>query len=186
MLLTENDLSDEDDEDIDQIEPLEYQDIGLVTSASKTRQRNRANKLFSKYLAAVNSPFRNLCDIPEEHMDSKHLGCFVDYIEREVPTVKALKTKEMYLSAIHVQICERFPHKSVLFQRYYENLRSVIDKRAKKRERETGIPSIKHSKRMKFSDLNYMCQKLFKEQKLELRCLIALDWIAVGRVSEVR
>jgi hypothetical protein len=48
-----------------------------------------------------------------------------------------------------------------------------------------GVPIVQHAKRMKFSDLNYMCNILFEENNNELRCLFSLDWIGVGRISEV-
>lgn len=99
--------------------------------------------------------------------------------------MKKYNSHDNYVSAVHVYITEKYPELLVPWSRYYKGLRSNIFNEFKDLEQSSGIPMAENAKCMKVGDRDFICKQLFKEENYELRAAIALDWMGVGRISEV-
>lgn len=166
-------------------QPNDLEDVGRRSGKKRSALHLTALKHFKDYLAFSGSEFSSLDQIPENLLEDKILGYFSDYISKEVQSVNAFSTHNNYVSAIHCEIVERFPLKKQLFASYYKTLNENIWKEYKQTEQRTGIPIVKHSTQLKMRELDYICRQLFAENSHELRAWLALDWMGVGRASEV-
>jgi len=144
-------------------------DKGRISAAKRASLHKTAGNHFKKFLSFEQSPYRSLEEIPEEFVVDSLLGRFSDYLSKQVKTVKKYNTHDNYVSAIHVQIVERFPAKQQLFAAYYTRLRDNIFDEFKQIEADSGLPFANNAKCMRPRDRDYICQTLFVENNHELR-----------------
>jgi hypothetical protein len=160
-------------------------DVGRISGNQRTHLHRTAHNHFKRFLNHTGSNYTCIDDIPENDIEDKILGYFSDYLIKHVKSIKKYNTIDNYISAVHVMIADKFPLKRLEFAAYYKTLRSNIFKQYKLVEYDTGVPMTDNSECMRRSDLDYICRQLFKEHKHELRAVFTLDWLGVGRISEV-
>ena len=160
-------------------------DKGRLKGKSKSALHQTAARHFTKFLQHTRSQYNSLDDIPAEDIKDEMLGLFSDFLSKHAPTIKKFNTHDNYVSAIHVMVAMKYPDKRQSFQSYYKTLRDNIFKEFKAKEKATGVPFSKNAKPMRRNELEYICKTLFKECKLELRGVFSMDWVGVGRISEV-
>ena len=160
-------------------------DIGRNKNNVKAALHKVASNHFNRFLRFINSEYSSLKEIPEAKVEDKLLGLFSDYITKQCPSIKSYNTHDNYVSAIYVQLSELHPQRCLAFSKYYTMLRSNIFKQYQKLTVQKGLPMANSAKRMLVSELDYICKTLFIENKSELRALFCLDWVGVGRISEV-
>lgn len=124
---------------------LDLVDKGLLSGAKRLSLHKTANKHFMKFLQLIHSNFKTLEDIPEENFTEDLLGRFSDYLTKNVSSITKYNTHDNYLSAIYVQLCEKYPQKKTLNADYYKKLRANLFEEFKTKESETGTPISKHA-----------------------------------------
>ena len=72
-------------------------------------------------------------------MEDKLIGCFSDYLSKYCINIRTYNTHDNYISAIYVQMIEKFPSKKNDFSRYYSTLRQNIFDNYQKKNVEMGI-----------------------------------------------
>jgi hypothetical protein len=101
-------------------------DKGLLSGTKRTSLHKTANKHFGNFLRFTNSVFGSLDDIPEEEFTKDFLGRFSDYLSKKVHSITKYNTHDNYLSAVYVQLCEKYPQKKLIYADYYKRLRDNV------------------------------------------------------------
>ena len=164
---------------------MEFVDEGRVVdlNSSKSKLHQTAKNKFRKFLQLIESPYGDLDEIPENEIIDSLLGKFSSYLK----TTKITKynTHDNYVSAIHVEICRKFPLKRLEFAAYYKDLRNQIFDHYSLASLQNNTPFAENAPTMQLTDRDYICKVLFFECDHELRAEISLDLTGGGRVMEV-
>ena len=156
------------------------EDVGLRSGIRRTKLHKTAMNHFNKFLVHCEDyPFNDFIEMEEFHCTTEIIGKFSSYISQHIHSIKMWSTHKNYVSAVHVEFMTKF--KNLDFTSYMTTLYDNI----RKEYQEKDQPLVNHTLQMKVKERDYICRRLFVESKHEMRAIVADDWVACGRMSEV-
>jgi hypothetical protein len=169
-----------------------WNNMGNVQTDSTKSQLSSAERQFSKFLVKLNAddpvryPYKEFYGIPHDEFRSFRdvFGMYPDYLRQEN---LMLNTVWGYMSAIHGYICKKCPQSDINGS-WYGSVRDATEKMFKKQARDTNTRVSNPAAPMSSQDLKLLCKILFirgDTLSFQQRCLLVLQWQALGRVSEI-
>lgn len=172
--------------------PTGFTNFGNVQSESKKSKFDSARNQFNKFLGKLHGvnptkyAYTSLMDIPRSEFLSYRevFGMFPNYLQKE----KLMKNTVIgYMSSIHTYICNVCPQSDITGS-WYASVRDITEKEFKKEAKATNTRVSNPAAPMSSQDLKLLCKLLFARAdtlSFQQRCLLILQWQALGRVSEI-
>jgi hypothetical protein len=182
--MEEEPISDDDNEEV-----VVLRNLGAITSRSSEQSINTAMNHFNNYLASIRKPAFNL--LTANDLTKELIGCFPDYLS-QVAKIDKFNTCTSYLSGVKSKFENdaRFKdvYKDIFMSKWYTNLRTKINRLYAEKALSSGDKMVDAAAPMQESDLKQYCHMLFQKNNntsLENRCLLAFQWQAMGRITEI-